>query len=274
MTQYSALFSPFTLNGLEIPNRIVMAPMTRSHSPGGHPTDDVAAYYRRRTEGGVGLIITEGTTIDHPSASMDPNIPDFHTPEAMAGWKRVADEVHDAGGLIMPQLWHTGSMRRDGTGLNPEASTLSPSGLKYPGKEVGEAMTKQDVTDIADAFAKGALAAREAGFDGAQFHGAHGYLIDTFFWEGTNIRNDEYGGMLEERTAFAVEIIEKSRAVVGKDFPLIIRLSQWKQQDFEHKMATDPDKLKAFLQPMVDAGIDCFDCSTRRFWSRNLKVPI
>jgi 2,4-dienoyl-CoA reductase-like NADH-dependent reductase (Old Yellow Enzyme family) len=157
-------------------------------------------------------------------------------------------------------------MRRDGTGLNPDASTLSPSGLKYPGKKVGEAMSKKDVTDIADAFAKGTLAAREAGFDGVQFHGAHGYLIDTFFWEGTNERDDEYGGALEERTAFAVEIIEKSRAAVGKDFPLIIRLSQWKQQDFEHKMATDADKLRAFLQPMVDAGIDCFDCSTRRFW--------
>ena len=266
MTQYPSLFTPFTLNGLEIPNRVVMAPMTRSQSPGGNPTEDVAAYYRRRAEGGVGLIITEGTTIDHPSASMDDKIPDFHTKASLDGWRRVADEVHEAGGLVMPQLWHTGSMRYEGTGLNPDASTLSPSGLKYPGKEVGAAMTKQDVTDIADAFAKGAEAAREAGFDGAQFHGAHGYLIDTFFWEGTNIRDDEYGGALEQRTAFAVEIIEKSRAAVGKDFPLIIRLSQWKQQDFEHKMATDPEKLLAFLQPMVDAGIDCFDCSTRRFW--------
>ncbi|MGB1118178.1 MAG: NADH:flavin oxidoreductase [Parvibaculales bacterium] len=266
MTQYPALFSPFTLNGLEIPNRIVMAPMTRSHSPGGHPTQDVADYYRRRAEGGVGLIITEGTTIDHPSASMDDKIPDFHTPEALAGWKRVAEEVHEAGGLIMPQLWHTGSMRREGTGLAPDAPTVSPSGLKYPGKEVGVALSKQDVSDIADAFAKGSVAAREAGFDGAQFHGAHGYLIDTFFWEGTNVRDDEYGGALEERTAFAVEIIEKSRAAVGKDFPLIIRLSQWKQQDFEHKMATDPGKLLAFLKPMMEAGIDCFDCSTRRFW--------
>ena len=266
MTQYPSLFTPFTFNGLEIPNRVVMAPMTRSFSPGGQPTEDVAAYYRRRAEGGVGLIITEGTTIDHPSASMDDKIPDFHTKASLDGWRRVADEVHEAGGLIMPQLWHTGSMRFEGTGLNPDASTLSPSGLKYPGKEVGQAMTKQDVTDIADAFAKGAEAAREAGFDGAQFHGAHGYLIDTFFWEGTNIRDDEYGGELEQRTAFAAEIIEKSRAAVGKDFPLIRRLSQWKQQDFEHKMATDPDKLLAFLQPLVDAGIDCFDCSTRRFW--------
>jgi 2,4-dienoyl-CoA reductase-like NADH-dependent reductase (Old Yellow Enzyme family) len=197
---------------------------------------------------------------------MDDKIPDFHTKQALDGWKRVAAEVHEGGGLIMPQLWHTGSMRFEGSGLNPDASTLSPSGLKYPGKEVGKAMTQQDITDIADAFAKGTEAAREAGFDGVQFHGAHGYLIDTFFWEGTNERDDEYGGALEERTAFAVEIIEKARAAVGKDFPLILRISQWKQQDFDHKMATDPEKLKAFLQPLVDAGLDCFDCSTRRFW--------
>ena len=123
MTQYPSLFTPFTLNGLEIPNRVVMAPMTRSQSPGGNPTEDVAAYYRRRAEGGVGLIITEGTTIDHPSASMDDKIPDFHTKASLDGWRRVADEVHEAGGLVMPQLWHTGSMRYEGTGLNPDAST-------------------------------------------------------------------------------------------------------------------------------------------------------
>lgn len=266
MTQYPSLFTSFTLNGLEIPNRVVMAPMTRSFSPKGRPTEDVAAYYRRRAEGQVGLIISEGTTIDHPSASMDDRIPDFHTKEALDGWKRVAAEVHEGGGLIMPQLWHTGSMRFEGSGLYPDAPSLSPSGLKYPGKEVGAAMSKQDVSDIADAFAKGTLAAREAGFDGVQFHGAHGYLIDLFFWEGTNQRDDEYGGDLEQRTAFAVEIIEKARREVGKDFPLIMRISQWKQQDFTHQMATDADKLKSFLQPMIDAGIDCFDCSQRRFW--------
>ena len=141
-------------------------------------------------------------------------------------------------------------MRRDGTGLNPEASTLSPSGLKYPGKK--SASDDQTRHHRYCRCLRQRRAAREAGFDGAQFHGAHGYLIDTFFWEGTNIRDDEYGG-IGRAHGFAVEIIEKSRAAVGKDFPLIIRLSQWKQQDFEHKMATDPDKLKAFLQPMVDA---------------------
>lgn len=266
MTQHPSLFTPFTLNGLEIPNRVVMAPMTRSFSPNGQPTEDVVSYYRRRAEGGVGLIITEGTTIDHPSASSDDRVPEFHSKQALDNWKRVADAVHEGGGLIMPQLWHTGSMRFEGTGLNPNASSLSPSGLKYPGKEIGQAMTKQDITDIADAFAKGAVAAREAGFDGVQFHGAHGYLIDLFFWAGTNLRDDEYGGELEQRTAFAVEIIEKARRDVGTDFPLLMRISQWKQQDFDHKMATDPDKLKAFVQPMIDAGIDCLDCSQRRFW--------
>ena len=100
---------------------------------------------------------------------MDDKIPDFHTPEALAGWKRVADEVHEAGGLIMPQLWHTGSMRREGTGLAPDAPTVSPSGLKYPGKEVGVALSKQDVSDIADAFAKGRLPRARPGLTGCSF---------------------------------------------------------------------------------------------------------
>ncbi|MBE8190725.1 MAG: NADH:flavin oxidoreductase [Alphaproteobacteria bacterium] len=263
---YPALFSPFTIKNLEIANRIVMAPMTRSFSPGGVPDASVARYYRRRAEGGVGLIITEGTTINHPSASNDEKVPNFHEAESLKGWKRVADEVHDAGGLIMPQLWHQGAMRPKETGPNPSAATVSPSGLKYPGKETGVALDKSEVQSIIDAFAKGAYEARRLGFDGAQFHGAHGYLIDQFFWDGTNTRDDEFGGQLEQRTRFAADIIAKARAEVGEDFPLIIRISQWKQQDFETKLAPTPDELKAFLQPMIEAGIDCFDCSTRRFW--------
>lgn len=264
--QYPALFSPFRIKNLELPNRVVMAPMTRSFSPEGMPDADVAAYYRRRAEGGVGLIFTEGTTIDHASASNDSKIPNFHTPAALQGWQRVADEVHEAGGLIMPQLWHQGAMRPKETGPNPDAATVSPSGFKYPGKETGVALEKSEVQAIIDAFARGAYEARRLGFDGAQFHGAHGYLIDQFFWDGTNMRDDEFGGALAERTHFAAEIIKKARAEVGEDFPLIIRLSQWKQQDFDNKLATTPELLQNFLQPLVDAGIDCFDCSTRRFW--------
>src|SRR5438309_5528877 len=99
------LFTPFQLKTLQLANRIVMAPMTRSKSPGGVPGADVAAYYRRRAEGGVGLIITEGTYVPHPAAGSDMAVPRFHGADALAGWKRVAEEVHAAGGLIFPQLW-------------------------------------------------------------------------------------------------------------------------------------------------------------------------
>lgn len=259
------LFTPFTFNGLTVPNRIVMAPMTRSHSPDGIPGDDVAAYYRRRAEGGVGLIITEGTTVDHPVATSDPNVPQFHG-DALRGWQRVVDEVHDAGGLIMPQLWHVGTMRIQKKGPHPDLPSVGPSGLFKPGKKVAEPMTQKDIDDVVNAFARAAGSARELGFDGVELHGAHGYLIDQFFWSGTNLRDDRYGGDAPHRTRFVVEIIDAVRREVGDDFPLILRFSQWKQQDYEHKIAPTSDELAAFLKPMSDAGVDVFHCSTRRFW--------
>lgn len=265
---HDSLFSPFRLNGLDIPNRIVMAPMTRSFSPGGVPDADVAAYYRRRAVGEVGLIITEGTTVNHAAASNDVNVPNFHTPAALEGWSRVVDEVHDAGGLIMPQLWHQGAMRNPGTGPHPDAMTASPSGIKYPGREVAEPLSAIEVTDIVDAFARGAADARRLGFDGIELHGAHGYLLDQFFWEGTNLRKDDYGGDMVDRTQFTQDIVRAVRRETGHDYPLILRFSQWKQQDFEAKLAPTPDDLQAFLTPLVGAGVDCFHCSTRRFWER------
>src|SRR5262249_53520760 len=110
------LFEPFAVKSLKLPNRIVMAPMTRSKSPSGIPGADVAAYYRRRAEGGVGLIVTEGTIVDRPGACASTDIPNFHAPESLAGWRKVVDAVHAAGGKIAPQLWHQGMVRKPGTG--------------------------------------------------------------------------------------------------------------------------------------------------------------
>ena len=107
----AVLFTPFTFKGLTLPNRIVMAPMTRSFSPGGVATNEVAAYYRRRAEGQVGLIVSEGTGVDRPASLNDPNIPRFHGEAELAAWKTVIDEVHAAGGLMAPQLWHVGAVR-------------------------------------------------------------------------------------------------------------------------------------------------------------------
>jgi 2,4-dienoyl-CoA reductase-like NADH-dependent reductase (Old Yellow Enzyme family) len=249
-----ALFRPFQLKGLALQNRIVMAPMTRSHSPEGVPGPDVAAYYRRRAEGGVALIITEGTFV-HPIAGFDPKVPHFYGEQALAGWRRVAEQVHAAGGRIFPQLWHVGMVVSPGQELRPGVKPIGPAN-----------MTQADIDAMIEAYAKGAQSAKELGFDGVELHAAHGYLIDQFFWGATNERSDKYGGGLVSRTRFAVEIIGEVRRRVGPDFPVVLRYSQWKIADFEAKLARTPEELGRFLRPLVDAGVDAFHCSTRRFW--------
>jgi 2,4-dienoyl-CoA reductase-like NADH-dependent reductase (Old Yellow Enzyme family) len=257
----AALFAPFAIKQLQLANRIVMAPMTRSFSPGGVPGPDVAAYYRRRAEGGVGLIVTEGTYIPHPSSGFDPRVPHLYGDEALAGWREVVRRVHDAGGKIFPQLWHVG-MAYDPPG---GGRALGPSGLKKPGVLAGEPMSHADIDAVIEAYGLAASNAKQVGFDGLELHAAHGYLIDQFFWEGTNQRTDRYGGDLVSRTRFGVEVVQEVRRRLGPDFPLALRFSQWKLQDYDAKLARTPAELGAFLQPLCDAGVDLFHCSTRRF---------
>jgi 2,4-dienoyl-CoA reductase-like NADH-dependent reductase (Old Yellow Enzyme family) len=260
------LFTPFTIKRLSLPNRIVMAPMTRAFSPAGVPGPDVAAYYRRRAAQGVGLIITEGTVVPHPASSMNPAVPNFFGEAALAGWTRVLDEVHGAGGTIMPQLWHVGALRKRGSEPNPDVDPFGPSGLSKPGEQVAEPPTDADIADVVAAFEQAAASARRLGFDGLELHGAHGYLIDQFFWAGTNQRTDRYGGSLAARGRFGVEVVAACRRAVGPEFPIVLRYSQWKLQDFNAKLAETPEELGLFLAPLVDAGVDVFHCSTRRFW--------
>ncbi len=263
------LFRPFPFGARTLPNRIVMAPMTRSMSPGGVPTPEVAAYYRRRAEGGVGLIVTEGTVVDHRAASGYPSVPRIYGADALAGWRRVVDEVHGAGGLIVPQLWHVGSVRQRGMEPDPDVPGHGPSAVPHPGVENGEAPVEMDEADIAeviDAFARAAAGAMEAGFDGVEIHGAHGYLIDQFFWERTNHRTDRWGGDLAGRSRFGLEIVHSVRRAVGPDFPIILRFSQWKMGDYEGRLVDSPGELERFLAPFVDAGVDIFHASTRRYW--------
>ena len=260
------LFKPFESPSLNLKNRLVMAPMTRQQSPDGIPGQNVVDYYRRRAEGEVGLIITEGTTIGHPVASNDVNIPEFDGEAALAGWKKVVDAVHDAGGKICPQLWHMGSSRDPGTGPHPEMESIGASKLNTFGKETARAMTQQDIDDVIAAFVKGAVNAKALNFDGIEIHGAHGYLLDQFFWEGQNKRNDKYAGSVAARTRFAVEIVEAVRHEVGADFPIILRFSQFKIPVYDAKIAETPQALEEFLTPLVDAGVDIFHASTRRFW--------
>ena len=265
MTATDVLFRPFTVKGVTLANRIVMAPMTRAMAEAGVPGAKQADYYRRRAEGGVGLILSEGTVIDRPASRNLPGIPFFHGEAALAGWKGVIDAVHGAGGKMGPQIWHTGATRAGA--WEPDAPVESPSGLNAPGAARGVAMTEEDIADTIAAFAKAALAARDLGFDVAELHGAHGYLIDQFFWGGTNLRNDRFGGAtIRDRSRFAAEVVKATRAALGPDFPLILRVSQWKQQDYSARLAETPAEMTDWLLPLVEAGVDILHCSQRRFW--------
>ncbi|MBO3274836.1 NADH:flavin oxidoreductase [Pseudomonas schmalbachii] len=261
-----ALFEPFRLGTLELPTRVVMAPMTRNLCPGSVPHAQMVEYYRRRAAAGVGLIITEGTLVGHKAANGYPDVPNFFGEEALAGWKQVVDAVHAAGGKIVPQLWHVGAVRRLGTEPNPEIPGYGPSERLKDGKQIVHGMTHDDIREVIAAFAQAARDAKAIGMDGVEIHGAHGYLIDQFFWEGSNRRTDEYGGSLANRSRFAIELIRAVREAVGPDFPIIFRYSQWKQQDYTARLVQTPEELGEFLKPLSDAGVDIFHCSTRRFW--------
>ena len=274
-TSIAALFTPFRIASAALANRVVMAPMTRSHSPGGAPGPNVSAYYRRRAEGGVGLIITEGTWIGHPGATNDANVPDFHGEAPLAGWRGVVEAVHEAGGVIMPQLWHVGLIRKQPSLAFPEGEPAGPHQLGPSGVTGGhgwplavdrEPMTQADIDAVIEAFAKGAEDARALGFDGVELHGAHGYIIDQFLWGETNRRTDRYGGGHAERATFAAEIVAEIRRRTAPDFPILFRYSQWKSHDYDARLADTPRELEALLAPLVDAGVDLFDCSQRRFW--------
>jgi len=262
-----SLFTPFTLKTLNLKNRIVMAPMTRAFSPDGVPTDKVAAYYQKRAEGEVGLILSEGTVINRPSSSYDKNVPNFHGEQALNGWQNVINGVHKAGGQMGPQIWHMGIMDNHQSGWLPPAPFEGPSGLNRPGFNNGNTMTQKDIDDTIAAFGQAAADAQRLGFDCIEIHGAHGYLIDQFFWEGTNERTDSYGGKtLAERTRFGVEVVKEIRRRVGNDFAIIIRVSQFKPSHYDYKLAKTPQEMEAWLTPLADAGVDIFHCSQRRFW--------
>jgi 2,4-dienoyl-CoA reductase-like NADH-dependent reductase (Old Yellow Enzyme family) len=261
----TTLLRPLKLKNLTLKNRIVMAPMTRAMAMDGIPQQQNADYYRRRAEGQVGLILSEGTVIQRPASQNALNVPHFYGERALAGWKGVIEAVHGAGGRMGPQLWHTGSTKYPD--WEPASPVESPSALLAPGIRRGKAMSDEDIADTIAAYAKAASDAKGLGFDLVEIHGAHGYLIDEFFWAATNLRDDRYGGnSLKERSRFAVEVIDAVRGAVGRDFVISLRISQWKQQDYAARLAQSPKELEEWLVPLVEAGADILHCSQRRYW--------
>ena len=213
-TAEAVLFTPVRLGRLELPNRVVMAPMTRNRAsnPGRVPTPLMSDYYRQRA--GAGLIITEATHAS-PEGFGYPDTPGVLSAEQVEGWRRVTDAVHDAGGRIVLQMWHVGRIShpayQPGGAVPVAPSAVAPRGqISTPQGMVPyvtpRALEAEEVRVIVDDFARGAANAKAAGFDGVELHGANGYLVDQFLRDGTNLRTDRYGGSVENRARFLLEV--------------------------------------------------------------------
>jgi N-ethylmaleimide reductase len=214
------IFSPFELGPLQLPNRVVMAPMTRNRAGRGNvPGPLNTTYYAQRA--GAGLIISEATQIS-PQGVGYPGTPGIHSPEQVAGWKGVADAVHAAGGRMFLQLWHVGrishpSLQPDGalpvapSAIAPEGQAMTIEGMKP--FVTPHALETEEIAGIVEDYRRAARNARDAGFNGVELHGANGYLIDQFLRDRSNRRTDRYGGTALNRARFLIEVVE---AIVGE----------------------------------------------------------
>ncbi len=220
---HDALFQPIRYGAIEAPNRIVMAPLTRGRAdPGSVPNAMMTEYYRQRA--GAGLILTEATGISVEGLGW-PAAPGIWTAAQTEGWKPVTEAVHEAGGRIALQMWHMGRLVHpdflDGNAPISASATCAadhahtPTGRKP--YEPARAATIEDIERIVEDYGAAAENAKEAGFDGVQLHGANGYLVDQFLRNGTNLRDDDYGGSPENRTRFLREVLERLIEVWGND---------------------------------------------------------
>jgi N-ethylmaleimide reductase len=238
------LFTPIELGALVLPNRVVMAPMTRNRAGAGNVPGALAAkYYRQRAS--AGLIVTEATQVS-PQGVGYPGTPGIHDDLQVAGWRRVTDAVHAAGGRIFLQLWHVGRISHPS--LQPGgALPVAPSAIAARGEAftasgpqpfvIPRALETAEIPGIVAQFEHGARHALAAGFDGVEIHGANGYLIDQFLRDGTNCRTDHYGGSLENRARFLLEVTEAVAGVWDAE-RVGVRLSP--QSGFNDMRESDP----------------------------------
>ena len=215
-----SLFSPIKLGDIELDNRIIMAPLTRSRAPEHKPNDLMVKYYQQRS--GAGMILTEATVISKDAIGYE-NTPGIWTEDQIAGWKKVVNAVHEKKGKIVMQLWHVGRVSHSSLleGKLPVAPSPVPiNGLvrrlgKETPYETPRELTLPEIKEIISQYKRAAENAKKAGFDGVELHGANGYLVDQFIHDGTNKRNDEYGGSIEKRSRFLFEVLNALIEVWG-----------------------------------------------------------
>ena len=258
------LLEPFTLGDLELPNRVVMAPLTRARAsqPGDVPSDMNARYYAQRAS--TGLIISEATQVSQQGQGYA-YTPGIYTPEQVAGWRKVTDAVHAAGGRMHAQLWHVGRIShpelQPGGGLPVGPSAIQPEGSQvFISAESGmvdiptpRALEAEELPDVVEQYRKGAENAREAGFDGVEIHAANGYLLDQFIKSGSNHRTDDYGGSVENRLRFPMMVVEAVKQVWPAS-RIGIRVSP--TGSFNSMFDTDPhETFQALARKIQEAGL-------------------
>ncbi|MBI2909011.1 MAG: FAD-dependent oxidoreductase [Chloroflexi bacterium] len=219
---FPRLFSPFKLGNVALRNRYVMVPMTTRYTDdNGGVTDKLVAFYARRAEGGVGLIVFEASYVERRGKHSAINTAGIHEDALIPGYRRLTEAVHAHGTPIFMQLGHAGSRANSSvTGIKP----IGPSHIDLRHEEVPQELSTEGVRELIEAFAQAARRAEEAGFDGVELHGAHGYCLAEFLSPAYNKRKDIYGGDSMGRTRIVREIIERIHALAGKDFPVIVRL--------------------------------------------------
>ncbi|MGM7701531.1 alkene reductase [Pseudalkalibacillus sp. Hm43] len=268
---YPNLLSPFRIGNWKLKNKITMAPMTRGFADDktGVVGDDVVEYYRKRAADGVGLIITEGIIIS-PRAKGTFNLSGLYTNEQVKGWRKVTDAVHEEYGTIIAQLWHVGRLTHHevAAGLPPQA----PSAIRAIGHvhrygkpfDRPEEMTEEDIKETIKQYATAAHNAMQAGFDGVEVHGAHGYLIDQFNSEVSNHRTDEYGGHLAKRITFMKEVLQAVMSEAG-DNNTIIRFSELKDDAPQYKWRDPETTIQTFTEAFKEVGIKIIHPSVHQF---------
>lgn len=269
------LFEPLNLGPLHLANRLAVAPMTRvSASADGLATARMAKYYAEFAAGGFGLVITEGIYTDDAHAQGYLFQPGLANDAQRDAWRHVVENVHAAGGRIVAQLMHAGAISQG----NPHrASTVGPSVVQPKGQQMTfyrgegayrlpEALTQEGIDGIVAGFAAAAVRAKEAGFDGVEIHGANGYLLDQFFTDYTNRREDAYGGALAQRLRLALEVIHAVRQAVGPRFAVGYRVSQGKVNDFTHKWAGGEEDAAETFRTLSAAPIDFLHTTEFEAW--------
>lgn len=263
--RHDLLFTSASIGGVDLSNRIALAPMTRvSATADGVPTDRIGAYYRVFADGGFALLITEGLYIDDQASQGYFFQPGIATSAQVDAWKRVVDSVHATGSKFFAQLMHAGSQSQG----NPHTSTTwGPSAVRpkneqlamYRGSgpyQVPAAMTAGHIRQVRASFVNAARLARDAGFDGVEIHGANGYLLDAFLTDYLNTRTDDYGGNVANRVRLATEVCGDVAAAVGADIAVGIRISQGKVSDNDHRWAGREDDAAAIFTALAGTGID------------------